>query len=107
LPRRGPRWTPGIAAAWTLGAVRQWRDARQERVRNPVDRVPGHAWDYAAAVGHEIHAPEPLCEYVLGLAREVIRPELRSSVGFNEPVDVAADAGALEQLVAFTGRNPG
>ena len=44
---------------------------------------------------------------MLGLAREVIRPELRSSVGFNEPVDVAADAGALEQLVAFTGRNPG
>lgn len=65
-----------------------------------------HAWDYAVAVGHEIHAPEPLSEYVLGLARHVIRPELRGSGRFDEPVDVPADAGALEQLVGFTGRNP-
>ncbi|OBG41822.1 TIGR03086 family protein [Mycobacterium alsense] len=65
-----------------------------------------HAWDYATAVGHEVDAPEPLCEYVLDLARRVIRPELRGVAGFDEPVDVAPDAGALEQLVAFTGRNP-
>lgn len=65
-----------------------------------------HAWDYAAAVGHEIHAPEPLSEYVLGLARQTIRPELRGQAGFDDPVEVPTDAGALEQLVAFTGRNP-
>ncbi|WP_197503965.1 TIGR03086 family metal-binding protein [Mycobacterium sp. 852014-50255_SCH5639931] len=65
-----------------------------------------HAWDYAAAVGHETNAPEPLSEYVLGLARKVIRPELRGGAGFDDPVDVPEDAGALEQLVAFTGRNP-
>ncbi|HTY32479.1 TIGR03086 family metal-binding protein [Mycobacterium sp.] len=65
-----------------------------------------HAWDYAAAVGHRVDAPEPLSEYVLGLARQTIRPELRGSVGFDDPVDVPADAGALEQLIAFTGRNP-
>lgn len=65
-----------------------------------------HAWDYAAAVGHDINAPEPLSEYVLGLARQIIRPELRGQAGFDDPVDVPADAGALEQLVAFTGRNP-
>ncbi len=65
-----------------------------------------HAWDYAVAVGHEINAPEPLSEYVLGLARQVIRPEVRAGAGFDDPVDVPADAGALEQLVAFTGRNP-
>ncbi|ORV86842.1 ArsR family transcriptional regulator [Mycobacterium interjectum] len=65
-----------------------------------------HAWDYAAAVGHDVHAPEPLSEYVLGLARQVIRPELRGSIGFSDPVDVPAGAGALEQLIAFTGRNP-
>ena len=65
-----------------------------------------HAWDYAVAVGHEIDAPEPLSEYVLGLARQIIRPEIRSGAGFDDPVDVSADAGALEQLVAFTGRNP-
>lgn len=65
-----------------------------------------HAWDYAAAVGHDINAPEPLSEYVLGLARQIIRPELRGQAGFDDPVDVPEDAGALEQLVAFTGRNP-
>ena len=65
-----------------------------------------HAWDYASAVGHEIDAPEPLSEYVLGLARAVIRPEFRGGAGFDDPVDVPDDAGALEQLVAFTGRNP-
>ena len=65
-----------------------------------------HAWDYAAAVDHEFDAPEPLAEYVLGLAHQVIRPEQRSRAGFDDPVDVPADAGALERLIAFTGRNP-
>lgn len=65
-----------------------------------------HAWDYAVAVGHRIDTPESLSEYVLGLAREVIRPEFRGGAGFDDPVDVPEDAGALEQLVAFTGRNP-
>jgi len=65
-----------------------------------------HAWDYAAAMGHELDAPEPLAEYVLGIAHQVIRPGVRSRVGFDEPVDVLADAGALERLIAFTGRDP-
>jgi uncharacterized protein (TIGR03086 family) len=65
-----------------------------------------HAWDYAAAVGHEVDAPEPLAEYVLGLAHKVIKPELRGRAGFDDPVDVPADARALDQLIAFTGRSP-
>ena len=65
-----------------------------------------HAWDYAAAVDHEFNAPEPLAGYVLGLARQIIRPELRGSAGFDDPVDVPADADTLERLIAFTGRNP-
>ncbi|MEM6106146.1 TIGR03086 family metal-binding protein [Mycobacterium sp. 050272] len=65
-----------------------------------------HAWDYAVAVGHELDAPQPLTEYVLDLAHQTIRPELRGAAGFDDPVDVPADAGALEKLVAFTGRDP-
>ena len=65
-----------------------------------------HAWDYAAAVGHEVNAPEPLSEYVLGLAHTIIRPEIRAGAGFDDPVNVPEDAGALEHLVAFTGRDP-
>jgi uncharacterized protein (TIGR03086 family) len=65
-----------------------------------------HAWDYAVAVGHNVNAPGSLAEYVLGLAHKVIRPELRSRAGFDEPVDVPEDASALDQLIAFTGRDP-
>ncbi|ORA78621.1 TIGR03086 family protein [Mycobacterium malmoense] len=65
-----------------------------------------HAWDYAAAVGRDVEAPEPLAEYVLGLAHDVVRPELRGKGGFDDPVEVPADAGALDKLIAFTGRNP-
>ncbi|WAJ45076.1 TIGR03086 family metal-binding protein [Mycobacterium sp. Aquia_216] len=65
-----------------------------------------HAWDYAAAVGRDVEAPEPLAEYVLDLAHNTIRPEFRGAAGFDDPVGVPADASALVQLVAFTGRNP-
>lgn len=65
-----------------------------------------HAWDYARAVGRNVRAPEPLAEYVLGLAHRVIRPEVRGQAGFDDPVEVPADADALTKLVAFTGRNP-
>jgi len=65
-----------------------------------------HAWDYAAAVGHDVDAPEPLSEYVLGLARQIITPGRRGGAGFDDPVDAPDDARALERLVAFTGRNP-
>src|ERR1700754_1875781 len=65
-----------------------------------------HAWDYAKATGREVTAPDALSDYVLGLAKTIITPEGRSSVGFDDPVDVAADAGALERLVAYTGREP-
>jgi uncharacterized protein (TIGR03086 family) len=64
-----------------------------------------HAWDYAVTVGREVKAPDSLAEYVLGLAHELIRPEERSRAGFHDPVDVPEDTGALEQLIAFTGRN--
>lgn len=65
-----------------------------------------HAWDYAAATGQKIDVPEPLAEYVLGLAQKVITPEGRSTVGFADPIDVPASASALDRLIAFTGRTP-
>lgn len=65
-----------------------------------------HAWDYAAATGREVTAPDSLSDYVLGLAQKIITPEGRTNVGFDDPVDVAADAGALERLIAYTGRTP-
>jgi uncharacterized protein (TIGR03086 family) len=65
-----------------------------------------HAWDYAKATGREVAAPDSLSDYVMGVATTVITPDGRSSVGFDDPIDVAADAGALDRLIAYTGRRP-
>jgi len=65
-----------------------------------------HAWDYATAVGGDVDAREPLAEYVLELGHRIIRPELRAMAGFDDPVEASEGAGALERLIAFTGRNP-
>ena len=44
---------------------------------------------------------------MLGLARNVIRPELRGGAGFDDPVDVPASTPARSSnWSAFTGRNP-
>jgi len=66
-----------------------------------------HAWDYAAAVGREVNAPDSLTDYVMGLARNVITPEGRTRAGFDDPIEMPDDAGSLEKLLAYTGRRPG
>jgi len=63
-----------------------------------------HAWDYATAVGREVNAPDDLADYVLGVTRAVISPAARAAVGFDDPVEVPADASPLDQLIGFTGR---
>ncbi|MEY8013740.1 TIGR03086 family metal-binding protein [Mycobacterium servetii] len=65
-----------------------------------------HAWDYAKAVGHDVDVREPLAEYVLELGHRIVKPELRAMAGFDDPVEAPEGAGALDRLVAFTGRNP-
>lgn len=63
-----------------------------------------HAWDYAAAVGREVNAPDSLSDYVMGLARNIITPQGRSRAGFDDPIETPGDAGSLDKLLAFTGR---
>ena len=65
-----------------------------------------HAWDYAMAMGSTVNAPDSLTDYVMGLAQGIITPQGRTTAGFDDPLEVAADAGALDRLVAYTGRNP-
>jgi uncharacterized protein (TIGR03086 family) len=66
-----------------------------------------HGWDYAAATKHPIEVAESLADYVLGLARKIITPQGRATVGFADPVAVPDDTSALDRLIAFTGRDPG
>jgi uncharacterized protein (TIGR03086 family) len=65
-----------------------------------------HAWDYAAATGHRIDVADSVTDCVLGLAKKIITPQGRATVGFADPVDVPDDAPALDRLIAFTGREP-
>ena len=65
-----------------------------------------HAWDYAMAMGSTVNASDSLSDYVMGLAQGIITPQGRTTAGFDDPLEVAADAGALDRLVAYTGRSP-
>lgn len=65
-----------------------------------------HAWDYAIAMGQNVNAPDSLSDYVMGLAQNIITPQGRNTAGFDDPIELPADAGALDRLVAYTGRSP-
>jgi uncharacterized protein (TIGR03086 family) len=65
-----------------------------------------HAWDYARAMGGTVDAPDSLADYVMGVAQGVITPEGRSRAGFDDPIELPTEAGALDRLVAYTGRRP-
>lgn len=62
-----------------------------------------HAWDFAAATGQELAVSPVLSEYVLGLARNTISPQMRGNTFANETL-VDESAASLHRLIAFTGR---
>jgi uncharacterized protein (TIGR03086 family) len=63
-----------------------------------------HAWDFARATGQQVTVPDDLAEHVLGVARTIITPEVRSGGSFAEAIPAGPDAGVLDRLIAFTGR---
>ncbi len=65
-----------------------------------------HGWDFAVALHRRIQVPDADAAYVLGLARQTLNPQSRTTAGFDPPVPVPAHTSPLVQLVAFTGRNP-
>jgi uncharacterized protein (TIGR03086 family) len=65
-----------------------------------------HAWDFSTATGRAVAVSQPVSDYVLTLAEKIITPQIRSGGGFAEPVRAPADAGSLDRLIAFTGRQP-
>ena len=62
-----------------------------------------HAWDFAAATGQELNVSPALSDYVLGLARNTISPQMRGK-SFAEETLVDESSASMERLVAFTGR---
>jgi uncharacterized protein (TIGR03086 family) len=65
-----------------------------------------HGWDFAVALHRPLLISDAQAAHVLGLAQQTLTEQSRATAGFDPPVPVPADAGALDQLVAFTGRNP-
>ena len=65
-----------------------------------------HAWDYAQATGQRVQPSEEVAGFVFGVARQIITPQGRTDVGFDDPVDVPDSAPVFDRLIAFTGRAP-
>jgi uncharacterized protein (TIGR03086 family) len=63
-----------------------------------------HAWDFAVATGQRVTVSDEVSQYVLGLAQQVISPQVRGSGSFADPVEVGPDVDVLNRLIAFTGR---
>jgi uncharacterized protein (TIGR03086 family) len=64
-----------------------------------------HAWDFAQATGQQVVVSDELAQHVLGVAHQIITPEARGGGSFADPIEAGPDAGLLDRLVAFTGRN--
>jgi uncharacterized protein (TIGR03086 family) len=65
-----------------------------------------HGWDFAVALHRPIQVSDTDAAYVLGLARQTLNPQSRTTAGSDPPVPVPADASPLDRLIAFTRRNP-
>jgi uncharacterized protein (TIGR03086 family) len=63
-----------------------------------------HSWDLGRAIAYSDELPGELIDYVWSSARGI--GDLSASGLFDRPVDVPADASALDRLVALTGRDP-
>jgi uncharacterized protein (TIGR03086 family) len=65
-----------------------------------------HCWDLATATGQRFPLTEEQVVAADAIARGFLVPEMRDGDSFAAEVEVPADAGAVERLVAFSGRQP-
>lgn len=65
-----------------------------------------HTWDVASVTGAAVEFPDELLAQIDAFAHVVLAAVPRNDLLCAEPVAVAADAGLLEQLVAYSGRQP-
>jgi uncharacterized protein (TIGR03086 family) len=65
-----------------------------------------HGWDFAVALDRPFDVPDAYAVHILGRAHPTLNAESRVNAGFDPPVPVPPDASALDQLIAFTGRDP-
>lgn len=91
--------------------------AAERTIAAPFGEVPGavfarfvafdglvHGWDLATATNQPYAPREELVREVDSFARQALAPGMRDGDTFAAETEVPADAGALEKLVAFSGR---
>jgi uncharacterized protein (TIGR03086 family) len=91
--------------------------AAEQTIAAPIGLVPGsvfarfvafdglvHGWDLATATGQRYAPRDELVREVNEFARHALAPGMRDGDTFAAATDVPADAGALEKLIAFSGR---
>lgn len=73
-----------------------------------IDEVVVHGWDLARATGQDYDPDEAAVLAALGFAQSFEPPEGAADGGlFGPPVEVPADAPAIDRLAGATGRQPG
>jgi uncharacterized protein (TIGR03086 family) len=65
-----------------------------------------HSWDLATATGQTFEPADELVGEIDGFYRVAISDELRDGDTFGAEIELPADAGRLDRLVAFSGRQP-
>jgi uncharacterized protein (TIGR03086 family) len=91
--------------------------AAERTIAAPFGEVPGavfarfvafdglvHGWDLATATGQRYAPREELVREVDGFARQALAPQMRDGDTFGAETEAPADAGVLDRLVAFSGR---
>jgi uncharacterized protein (TIGR03086 family) len=67
-----------------------------------------HGWDLATATGRSVSYLPAAAELGLATGRQMLQPEYRGpGKTFGYEVEVSDDAGPVDRLVAFMGRDPG
>lgn len=63
-----------------------------------------HAWDFASATGQKVAVSDEVATYLLGLAEQIVSPELRATAGFEPALAISDESPVLDRLLAFSGR---
>ncbi len=102
-----------------LGDAVHAKGAADRTISAPFGEVPGdsfaryvafdgvvHGWDLSMAAGQPFQPDDALVAEIDAFVRGLLTDAMRDGDTFAEAVDPPANASPLEQLVAFSGRNP-
>lgn len=65
-----------------------------------------HGWDIAQATGQDAQLDPEMCATLLGFSQQAIPPAPREGDNFHGVIAVHDDAGTVDQLLGYLGRQP-